>query len=98
MLYSFVCEDVANSGERRAQYRDAHRARLQQLVNEGRLVLAGPNPNVDADTAEAGFSGSIIVAEFPTLAEAKAWAKADPYAIHGVYHAVTVKPFKQVLP
>lgn len=98
MLYSFVCEDVANSGDSRAKFRTAHRERLQQLVEEGRLVLAGPNPMADADSDEVGFSGSLIVAEFPTLAAAKTWASDDPYSKHGVYSKVTVKPFKQVLP
>jgi len=74
-------------------------ARLEQLQNEGRLILAGPHPAIDSiDPGESGFTGSLVVAEFPTLIDAQNWADADPYMTAGVYHKVTVKPFKQVFP
>ena len=99
MLYTIVGEDVENSLERRLSVRPEHVARLEQLRDEGRLVLAGPNPAIDADNpGEAGFTGSVIVAEFDSLAAAQAWADADPYIAAGVYARVTVKPFKKVLP
>ena len=99
MLYSIVGIDVENSRSLRQSARDAHLARLQQLQQEGRLVLAGPNPAIDSnDPGEAGFSGSLIVAEFASLEEARAWADADPYVAAGVYAEATVKPFKQVFP
>ncbi|NVK72992.1 MAG: YciI family protein [Oceanospirillaceae bacterium] len=99
MLYSIIGEDVANSLNARQQTRPAHLARLETLQNEGRLVLAGPNPAIDSDNpGDAGFSGSVVVAEFTSLEEAKAWADADPYVAAGVYKNVTVKPFKQVFP
>ncbi|QUX96805.1 hypothetical protein C0J08_15985 [Marinomonas sp. CT5] len=99
MLYSIIGEDVANSLNARQQTRPAHLARLETLQNEGRLVLAGPNPAIDSDNpGDAGFSGSVVVAEFASLEEAKAWADADPYVAAGVYKNVTVKPFKQVFP
>ncbi|MCB5162010.1 YciI family protein [Marinomonas algarum] len=99
MLYSIVGEDVANSLNDRLQARPAHLARLQALQNEGRLVLAGPNPAIDSDNpGDAGFTGSVVVAEFASLEEAQAWADADPYIDAGVYQQVIVKPFKQVFP
>jgi uncharacterized protein YciI len=99
MLYAIIASDVANSLEKRLAARPAHIERLQQLKAEGRVVLAGPHPAIDSnDPGEAGFSGSLIVAEFDSLAAAQAWADADPYIAAGVYDKVTVKPFKQVLP
>ncbi len=99
MLYAVISEDVENSLEKRKSARPTHLERLQALKAEGRLVLAGPCPAVDADDpAEAGFTGSLIVAEFESLEDAKAWADADPYIDAGVYAAVKVKPFKKVLP
>ncbi|MDD2134760.1 YciI family protein [Pseudomonas kurunegalensis] len=99
MLYAIIASDVANSLEKRLAARPAHIERLQQLKAEGRVVLAGPHPAIDSnDPGAAGFSGSLIVAEFETLAAAQAWADADPYIAAGVYDKVVVKPFKQVLP
>ncbi|MCK0746306.1 YciI family protein [Chromohalobacter nigrandesensis] len=99
MLYSIVSDDVQDSLERRKTARPDHLARLQKLRDEGRLVLAGPNPAVEAnDPGEGGFSGSVVIAEFDSLQDAQAWADADPYVIAGVYAKVTVKPFKKVLP
>ena len=99
MLYAIVATDVANSLEARMATRPAHLERLQQLKAEGRIVLAGPNPAIDSnDPGAAGFSGSLIVAEFESLNAAQAWADADPYVAAGVYASVSVKPFKQVLP
>ena len=99
MLYAIVATDVANSLENRLAARPAHLERLQQLKAEGRVVLAGPNPAVDStDPGAAGFTGSLIVAQFDSLSAAQAWADADPYISAGVYASVTVKPFKQVLP
>lgn len=99
MLYAIISEDVKNSLERRLAARPDHLARLEKLRDEGRLVLAGPCPAVDAENpGDAGFSGSLVVAEFDSLETAQAWADADPYIIAGVYAKVTVKPFKKVLP
>jgi uncharacterized protein YciI len=99
MLYAIISEDVKNSLERRLAARPDHLARLEKLRDEGRLVLAGPHPGVDAENpGDAGFSGSLVVAEFDSLETAQAWADADPYIIAGVYAKVTVKPFKKVLP
>ena len=99
MLYAIISEDVPNSLERRLAARPDHLARLETLRDEARLVLAGPHPAIDADNpGEAGFSGSLVVAEFDSLEDAQAWADADPYMIAGVYAKVTVKPFKKVLP
>ena len=99
MLFAIVATDVENSLALRKQARPAHVERLKQLTEQGRLVLAGPNPAIEAeDPGEAGFSGSIIVAEFESLSEARAWADADPYVDAGVYASVSVKPFKKVLP
>lgn len=99
MLYAIIATDVANSLENRLAVRPAHIERLQQLKAEGRVVLAGPHPAIDSnDPGAAGFTGSLIVAEFASLEAAKAWADADPYIAAGVYANVLVKPFKQVLP
>lgn len=99
MLYAIIASDVANSLEKRLAPRPGHIERLQQLKAEGRVVLAGPHPAIDSnDPGEAGFSGSLIVAEFDSLTAAQAWADADPYIAAGVYDQVVVKPFKQVLP
>jgi len=99
MLYSIVCKDKIDSLENRKANRPAHLARLQALQDEGKLILAGPNPNIDnEDPGTAGFSGSIIVAEFSSLNAARSWANEDPFLLNGVYEKVTVKPFKQVFP
>jgi uncharacterized protein YciI len=99
MWYAIIGTDHPESLEARKSARPAHLARLQQLQDEGRMLLAGPFPSIDAeDPGPAGFSGSLIVAEFPSLAEAESWAKADPYVAAGVYRETTVKPFRKVLP
>lgn len=99
MFYSINSQDVPNSGPLRAKARPDHLARLQQLRDEGRLVLAGPCPAIDSpDPGPAGFTGSIVVAEFDSLKDAEQWADEDPYVKSGVYESVTVKPFKLVLP
>lgn len=99
MLYAIISEDVDNSLEKRLAARPDHLARVEALRDEGRLVLAGPHPTIDSENpGEAGFSGSLIVAEFGDLDSAQAWADADPYVIAGVYARVSVKPFKKVLP
>ena len=99
MWYAIVGTDVPDSLEKRGAARPAHLARLQQLQAEGRMLLAGPFPAIDAeDPGSAGFSGSLIVAEFPSLAEARAWADLDPYLAAGVYASVDVRPLKVVLP
>ena len=99
MLYSIVSEDVDNSLPLRQSARPAHLARLHQLKDEGRLVLAGPSPALDTpEPGDAGFTGSLIVAEFASLEAAQQWANDDPYVTAGVYKTVTVKPFKKVLP
>ncbi|MDV7212892.1 YciI family protein [Azotobacter beijerinckii] len=99
MLYAIIATDVENSLDKRLGARPAHLARLQQLKEEGRLVLAGPHPAVDSPApSPAGFSGSLVVAEFDSLAAARSWAEADPYCAAGVYADVKVKPFNKVLP
>ena len=99
MLYAVISEDIGNSLEVRLKTRPAHVDRLEALNAEGRLVLAGPPPAVDNDDpGAAGFTGSLIVAEFDDLEAAQDWANADPYVSAGVYARVTVKPFKKVLP
>ncbi|MDH5191768.1 MAG: YciI family protein [Gammaproteobacteria bacterium] len=99
MLYAFISQDVDNSLEKRLSVRDKHIERLQDLKSQGRLILAGPHPAIDSnDPGTAGFTGSLIVAEFPSQEEAQAWAEADPYVSAGVYEKITVKPFKKVLP
>ena len=99
MLYSIIAEDVPNSLEKRKGARPAHLERLESMQSEGRLVLAGPFPAIESnEPGEHGFSGSLIIAEFDSLADARAWADADPYVAAGVYSQVEVKPFKQVFP
>jgi hypothetical protein len=99
MLYAIFAEDVVDSLEKRLAIRPAHLERLQSLQNQGKLVLAGPHPAIDAENpGVAGFTGSLIVAEFNSLEEAQTWANADPYLAAGIYARVTVKPFKQVFP
>ncbi len=99
MLYAIIAQDVENSLQDRLAARPKHVERLSTLQDQGRLILAGPHPAIDSeDPGEAGFSGSLIVAEFESLVEAKTWADADPYVAAGVYANVTVKPFKQVFP
>ncbi|WP_373388735.1 YciI family protein [Pseudomonas alcaligenes] len=99
MLYAIIASDAPESLDKRLATRPAHLARLEQLKAEGRLVLAGPHPAIDSnDPGPAGFSGSLIVAEFESLAAAQSWADADPYRAAGVYASVLVKPFKQVMP
>ena len=99
MLYSIVGIDNPNSLSARMAVRAEHVARLQELLAEGRLIIAGPNPAIDSDDpGEAGFSGSIIIAEFDSLQEAENWADEDPYIKSGAYASVMVKPFKKVLP
>jgi uncharacterized protein YciI len=99
MFYAIISEDIQNSLPLRQQARPAHLERLQQLKHQGRLLLAGPHPAIDSDDpGVAGFSGSLVVAEFPSLQEAQNWADADPYMAAGVYARVTVKPFRKVLP
>lgn len=98
MLYAIIARDVENSLELRRSARPAHLARLQTLREAGRLLLAGPHPAIDGqDPGPAGFTGSLIIAEFASLQEAQAWAEADPYVQAGVYSRVEVKPFKKVL-
>lgn len=99
MLYAIIAQDIENSLELRKQTRPAHLERLKALQDQGRLVLAGPHPAVDAeDPGPAGFTGSLVVAEFADLSEAQAWADADPYRVAGVYASVIVKPFRKVFP
>jgi len=99
MLYAFISEDRPGTLEQRLAARPAHLERLNALQQEGRLLLAGPHPAIDSnDPGEAGFSGSLVVAEFASLDDAQSWADADPYISAGVYAQVTVKPFKKVLP
>jgi uncharacterized protein len=99
MLYAIISQDKPDSLEDRLGARPDHLARLHQLRDEGRLILAGPHPAIDSeDPGPAGFSGSLVVAEFVSLEAAQAWADDDPYIKAGVYAQVTVKPFKKVLP
>ena len=99
MYYAIIAQDREDSLEARLNARPRHLARLQALLEEGRLLLAGPHPAIDSDDpGPAGFTGSLVVAEFPSLAEAQTWADADPYIQAGVYAQVMVKPFKKVLP
>ena len=99
MLYAITAEDTPNSLEKRLNARPAHLARLTKLQNQGRLILAGPFPAIDSvDPGPAGFSGSLIVAEFIDLGAATTWAEADPFVIAGVYANVAVKPFRKTLP
>ncbi|OUS10863.1 hypothetical protein A9Q89_10340 [Gammaproteobacteria bacterium 53_120_T64] len=99
MWYSLVCSDVTDSLALRKANRPAHLQRLEALRDAGRLLVAGPNPSIDSeDPGEAGFSGSLIIAEFDSLTSAEDWAKEDPYQLAGVYASVNVKPYKKVLP
>ncbi|KAF0809179.1 hypothetical protein A167_02093 [Alcanivorax sp. S71-1-4] len=99
MFYAFISEDAAGTLAQRLAARPEHLARLRHLQDEGRLLLAGPHPAIDCeDPGEAGFTGSLVVAEFPSLEDAQRWADADPYVAAGVYARVTVKPFRKVLP
>jgi hypothetical protein len=99
MWYVINGTDTEDSLERRLTVRAAHVARLQQLQNEGRLLLAGPYPAVDSnDPGPAGYTGSLIIAEFESMEEAQAWANADPYVEAGVYAHISVKPFRKTLP
>jgi uncharacterized protein YciI len=99
MWYALVCEDVEDSLPLRAGARDDHLARLKDLTAEGRLLIAGPIPAIDSeDPGPAGFSGSLVIVDFPSLEEAEQWAADDPYVEAGVYRQVTVRPFKPVLP
>ncbi|MDH5391588.1 MAG: YciI family protein [Gammaproteobacteria bacterium] len=99
MLYAILATDVENSLSNRLAARPAHLQRLQQLQNQGRLIIAGPHPAIDSDDpGEAGFSGSLIVAEFESQQDAQTWADADPYNTAGVYAQVIVKAFKKVFP
>jgi hypothetical protein len=99
MLYAIISQDKPGSLDARLRARPDHLARLETLRDDGRLVLAGPHPAIDSnDPGAAGFSGSLVVAEFDTLETAQAWADTDPYVAAGVYEKVIVKPFKKVLP
>ena len=99
MYYAIISQDVEDSLEKRMSVRVDHIARLNALQDEGRLLIAGPHPNIDSeDPGPAGFSGSLIVAEFESLEAAQTWADADPYIAAGVYEKVIVKPFKKVFP
>ena len=99
MLYAIISTDRPDSLALRRQTRPAHLERLRELQTQGRLVIAGPHPNVDSDDpGEAGFSGSLIVAEFDNLHTAEQWANQDPYLLAGIYETVIVKPFKRVFP
>ena len=99
MYYAIISEDIENSLSRRLEVRAAHLARMEELVSAGRLLIAGPHPAIDAeDPGAAGFTGSLVVVDFPSLEDAQRWADEDPYIEAGVYQKVTVKPFKRVLP
>lgn len=99
MLYAILSQDVENSLEKRLAMRPAHIERLNVLKNQGRLILAGPHPAIDNnDPGEAGFTGSLVVAEFDCLEDAQTWADTEPYLESGAYANVVVKPFKKVLP
>jgi uncharacterized protein YciI len=99
MWYAIIAEDHPDSLAKRLEARPRHLARLEALRDAGRVLLAGPHPAIDSENpGEAGFSGSLIVAEFPSLADAEAWAGQDPYVAAGVYARVSVKPFKKTLP
>ena len=99
MLYAIISQDVEKSLSKRKAARPNHVARLNELKDQGRLILAGPHPSIDvSDPGEAGFSGSLIVAKFANLKEARDWADEDPYVSAGVYSSIVVKPFNKVLP
>lgn len=99
MWYAIISEDHPESLQKRKGARADHLARLESLVDEGRVLVAGPHPTVDStDPGPAGFTGSLVIVDFPSLADAESWANADPYVEAGVYKKVAVKPFKRVLP
>ncbi|AHK15480.1 MAG: YciI family protein [Alcanivorax sp.] len=99
MWYAIISQDVSNSLDKRLAARPAHLLRLQELTAEGRLLVAGPHPAIDSENpGDAGFTGSLVIAEFASLNDAQEWADADPYVSAGVYERVVVKPFKRVLP
>ena len=99
MLYAVIAEDVPNSRQKRAAVRDAHMERMAELQNAGRLIISGPCPAIDSpDPGPAGFSGSVIIAEFDSLEAAREWIAADPYVTSGVFANVTVKPFRKGFP
>lgn len=99
MWYVIIAQDAPNSSEQRLAHRPAHLARLQALLQQGRLLVAGPMPAIDSnDPGPAGYDGSVIIAEFDDLAQAQAWAQQDPFVSAGVYQSVTVKPFRKTLP
>ena len=99
MLYAIITEDHPGSLAERTAARPAHLARIRELADAGRLMIAGPLPAIDDDNpGDAGFTGSLIVAEFPCLEDARGWAGADPYVAAGVWDSITVKPFRKVLP
>ena len=99
MWYAIISEDHENSLENRLSARPAHLSRLKELAASGRVLIAGPHPAIDSeDPGSAGFTGSLVVVEFPSLQAAEAWAEADPYIKAGVYKTVVVKPFNRVLP
>ena len=99
MLYAVISQDAAGTLDKRLAVRPQHLKRLEQLRDEGRLVLAGPHPAIDSDDpGPAGFTGSLVVAEFDSLEDARQWADTDPYLTAGVYEQLSVKPFKKVLP
>ncbi|WP_207063973.1 YciI family protein [Motiliproteus sp. SC1-56] len=99
MYYAIISEDKENSLEKRLAARPDHLARLEALKDGGRLLVAGPHPAIDSeDPGPAGFTGSLVIAEFDSLEDAQAWADADPYIAAGVYAKVVVKPYKKVLP
>ena len=99
MLYAIITEDISNSQKKRAAVRDAHMKRMTELQNAGRLIISGPCPAIDSpDPGPAGFSGSVIIAEFDSLEAANEWIAADPYVTSGVFANVTVKPFRQGFP
>lgn len=98
MHYAIISEDVVDSLEKRKTARLAHLDRLNNLASQDRILVAGPHPSIDSsEPGEAGFSGSLVIAEFDSLEQAQAWANADPYVAAGVYQRVVVKPFKRVL-
>ena len=99
MLYAVISQDAAGTLDKRLAARPQHLKRLERLRDEGRLLLAGPHPAIDSDDpGPAGFTGSLVVAEFDSLEDARQWADTDPYLTAGVYEQLTVKPFKKVLP
>ena len=99
MLYAIIAQDIENSLSKRMGARPSHVARLNELKDEGRLILAGPHPAIDVlEPGNVGFSGSLVVAEFDDIQKAREWADADPYVAAGVYSSIVVKPFNKVLP